>query len=167
VTEKEPEKTQPLDTVKARIRSILEDQKARDLAAEKIGRLEKSALREKSLDVAAQKEGYKVKATGALKTGQALEEIDPAGSISQTLFGLKDREISGAIPCSPEPESSSSRRSTPPGRHLRGGQGRRRKGFPDGQAPRDHPRQGPRSAAEARRQGLGRNGRLSSVWSIS
>ncbi len=98
VTEKEPERTQPLDAVKARIRSILEDQKARDLAAEKIGRLEKAALREKSLDVAAQKEGYKVKATGALKAGQALEEIDPAGSISQTLFGLKDREISGAIP---------------------------------------------------------------------
>jgi len=98
VTEKEPERTQPLDAVKARIRSILEDQKARDLAAEKIGRLEKSALREKSLDVAAQKEGYKVKATGPLKAGQALEEIDPAGSISQTLFGLKDREISGAIP---------------------------------------------------------------------
>ena len=98
VTEKEPERTQPLDAVKARIRSILEDQKARDLAAEKIGRLEKSALREKSLDVAAQKEGYKVKATGALKAGQALEEIDPAGSISQMLFGLKDREISGAIP---------------------------------------------------------------------
>ncbi len=98
VTEKEPERTQPLDVVKARIRSILEDQKARDLAAEKIGRLEKSARREKSLDVAAQKEGYKVKTTGTLKVGQALEEIDPAGSISQALFGLKDREISGAIP---------------------------------------------------------------------
>ncbi|OGD18528.1 MAG: hypothetical protein A2W03_05265 [Candidatus Aminicenantes bacterium RBG_16_63_16] len=98
VTEKEPEKTQPLDVVKPRIRSILEDQKSRDLAAEKIGRLEKSALREKSLDVAAQKEGYKVKSTGLLKSGQALEDIDPAGSISQALFGLKDREISGAIP---------------------------------------------------------------------
>ena len=98
VTEKEPEKTPALDTVKPRIRSVLEDQKARDLAAEKIGRLEKSARREKSLDVAAQKEGYKVKNTGALKAGQALEEVDPAGSFSQALFGLKDREISGAIP---------------------------------------------------------------------
>jgi peptidyl-prolyl cis-trans isomerase D len=95
VTEKEPEKIQPLDVVKPRIRSILEDQKSRDLAAEKIGRLEKSALREKSLDVAAQKEGYKIKSTGLLKSGQALEDIDPAGSISQALFGLK---ISGAIP---------------------------------------------------------------------
>jgi peptidyl-prolyl cis-trans isomerase D len=98
VTEKEPEKTQALDTVKPRIRSVLEDQKARDLAAERIGRLEKAARREKSLDIAAQKEGYKVKTTGALKPGQALEEIDPAGSFSQALFGLKDREISGAIP---------------------------------------------------------------------
>ncbi len=98
VTEKEPEKTQPLEAVKTRIRSILEDQKARDLAAERILRVEKSARREKSLDVAAQKEGYKVKSTGPLKAGQALEDFDPAGSISQALFGLKDREISGAIP---------------------------------------------------------------------
>jgi peptidyl-prolyl cis-trans isomerase D len=98
VTEKEPEKTQALDTVKTRIRSIIEDQRARDLAAEKINRLEKLARGEKSLDVAAQKEGYKVKSTGLLKSGQALEEIDPAGSISQALFGLKVRDISGAIP---------------------------------------------------------------------
>ncbi len=98
VTEKEPEKTQPLDIVKARIRSILEDQKARDLAAGKIGGLAKTALRDKSLDVAAQKEGYKIKSTGPLKAGQSLEEVDPAGSISQALFGLKDREISEAIP---------------------------------------------------------------------
>lgn len=98
VTEKDPERTQALDAVKTRIRSILEDQKARDLAAERISRLEKIARGQKSLDVAAQKEGYKVKSTGLLKQGQALEEIDPAGSISQALFGLKDRDISGAIP---------------------------------------------------------------------
>jgi peptidyl-prolyl cis-trans isomerase D len=98
VTEKEPEKAQPLEVAKERIRSILEDQKARDLAAEKVARLEKAARREKSLDVAAQKDGLKVKSTGPLKAGQSLEEVDPAGSISQTLFALKDREISAAIP---------------------------------------------------------------------
>lgn len=98
VTEREPEKTQPLEIVKTRIQSILEDQKARDLAAEKIGRLEKAARRENSLDVAAQKEGLKVKSTGLLKSGQALEDIDPSGTISQSLFSLKDREVSGAIP---------------------------------------------------------------------
>jgi peptidyl-prolyl cis-trans isomerase D len=98
VTEKQPETTQPLDAVKARIRSILEDQKARDLAAERIGRLEKLGRSEKSLDMAVQKEGGKIRSTGLLKQGQALEDIDPAGSISQALFGLKDRDISGAIP---------------------------------------------------------------------
>jgi peptidyl-prolyl cis-trans isomerase D len=97
VTEKEAEKTQPFEAVKARVRSILEDQKARDLASEKIVRLEKAARKEKSLDVAAQKEGYKVKTTGPLKPGQSLEDFDPAGSVSQALFELKDRDISAPL----------------------------------------------------------------------
>lgn len=97
VTEKEPEKTQPLEEVKTRIRSILEDQKARDLAAQKISQLEKNARKEKSLDVAAQKIGLKVKDTGPLKQGQALGDIDPAGSFSQALFGLKEKEISSPV----------------------------------------------------------------------
>jgi len=97
VTEKEPEKTQPLEEVKIRVRSMLEDQKARDLAAQKISQLEKSARKEKSLDVAAQKMGLKVKGTGPLKQGQALDDIDPAGSVSQAFFGLKEKEISSSI----------------------------------------------------------------------
>jgi len=94
VTAKEPEKIQPLEEVKPRIRGIIEDQKARDLAGERISRLEKAARREKSLDVAAQKAGLKVKSTGLLKSGQALEDFDPSGSISQALFGLKEKEVS-------------------------------------------------------------------------
>jgi peptidyl-prolyl cis-trans isomerase D len=97
VTEKEPEKTLPLEDVKTRIKSILEDQKSRDLAAQKISQLEKSARKEKSLDVAAQKIGLKVKKTGPLKQGQALDDIDPAGSFSQALFGLKSTEISSPV----------------------------------------------------------------------
>jgi len=97
VTEKEPEKTQPLEEVKQRVQGILEDQKTRALAAEKIARMEKAARREKSLDVAAQKAGLKVKNTGLLKAGQALEDFDPSGSISQSLFGLKEKEISTAV----------------------------------------------------------------------
>jgi peptidyl-prolyl cis-trans isomerase D len=97
VTEKEPEKTQPLEEVKLRIRGILEDQKSRDLAGEKIARLEKAARRENSLDVAAQKAGLKVRSTGLLKVGQALEDFDPSGTISQSLFGLKEREISAPV----------------------------------------------------------------------
>jgi len=97
VSEKEPEKTQALDEVKTRIKTTLEDQKARELAEQRIGQVEKAARREKSLDVAAQKMGLKVKSTGLLKQGQALEEFDPAGSISQALFGLKEKQVSSPI----------------------------------------------------------------------
>jgi len=97
VTEKEPEKTQLFEEVRTRIKSILEDQKARDLAAQKISRLEKSARKEKSLDVASQKIGLKVKNTGPLKQGQSLGDLDPAGSFSQALFGLKQKEISSPL----------------------------------------------------------------------
>lgn len=97
VIEKEPERTQTLDQVSIRIRGILEDQKARDLAAQRISQLEKNARREKSLDVAAQKMGLKVKNTGPLGPGQSLESIDPAGSIAQALFELKKGEISSPV----------------------------------------------------------------------
>lgn len=97
VVEKEPEKTQPLEQVKVRIRTILEDEKARKLAEEKIGQLEKMARRENNLDIAAQKAGLKVKTTGLLKRGQGLGDIDPSGTISQALFGLKEKEISSPL----------------------------------------------------------------------
>jgi peptidyl-prolyl cis-trans isomerase D len=97
VTEKEPETTQPFEEVRLRIQGILEDQKARELAGEKIAALERAARREKSLDVAAQKAGLKVRNTGLLKAGQALEDFDPSGSISQALFGLKEKEISAPV----------------------------------------------------------------------
>jgi len=97
VTEKEPEKTQPLEQVSSRIRTILEDEKARKLAEERAAALEKSARRENTLDVAAQKAGLKVKTTGLLEAGQALGEIDPSGTISQALFRLKEKEISSPL----------------------------------------------------------------------
>jgi peptidyl-prolyl cis-trans isomerase D len=97
VVEKNPERIPTVDEVRTRIMGILEDQKARDLAAQRIGQLEKSAGREKSLDVGAQKIDLKIRNTGLLKQGQALESFDPAGSIAQALFELKDREISSPI----------------------------------------------------------------------
>jgi peptidyl-prolyl cis-trans isomerase D len=97
VSEKEPEKTQTLDEVKVRIKSTLEDQKAREIAEQRIGEIEKAASREKSLDAAAQKMGLKIRPTGLLKKGQALEAFDPSGSISQALFGLKEKEMSPPV----------------------------------------------------------------------
>jgi peptidyl-prolyl cis-trans isomerase D len=97
VSEKEPAATQTLDEVKARIKTTLEDQKARELGEQRIGQIEKSARREKSLDMAAQKAGLKVRSTGLLKPGQALEDFDPAGSISQALFGPKEKQVSSPV----------------------------------------------------------------------
>lgn len=93
VTEKKPTFVKPLEEVKERIRSILNDERARALAEEKIRMLEKNARKEKSLDIAAQKSGLKVKNTGPLEKGEALEDIDPSGTVSRTLFELKEKEI--------------------------------------------------------------------------
>ncbi len=97
VTEKRPSVRKPLEEVKERIKSILEDQKTREMAEERIYRLEKRARKEKSLDVAAQISGLKIKNTDLLKKGEGIEDIDPSGTISTTLFQLKEKEISSPI----------------------------------------------------------------------
>ncbi len=97
VTEKEPESIQPLETVKDRIINILKDQKARDLADQRMAQLEKAAKKEHSLDVAAQKLGYTIKNSGLLKENDPIEDIDPSGSLSTTLYTLDEREISSLI----------------------------------------------------------------------
>jgi peptidyl-prolyl cis-trans isomerase D len=97
VTEKEAATTTPLAAAKPQIRTILQDQKARELAAERITKLGKEAKKEKNLESAAKKAGFKVQATGLLKNGQALEDFDPSGSISAAIFNLKEKEISSPI----------------------------------------------------------------------
>jgi peptidyl-prolyl cis-trans isomerase D len=97
VTEKTPAVTKTLAEVSANIKNILEDQKARTVVFEKITKLEKLARKEKSLDLAAQKEGLKIASTGALKKGDPLGDFDSAGSMSGALFGLKEKEISGIV----------------------------------------------------------------------
>jgi peptidyl-prolyl cis-trans isomerase D len=97
VTEKDAASTVPLAEAKPRIRSILQDQKARDLAAQRVAKLEKEAKAAKSLDTAAAKANLKVQSTGLLKDGQAFEDIDPSGSIGAALFKLTEKELSGPI----------------------------------------------------------------------
>lgn len=97
ITEKEPAKQKPLEEVRDRITTILKDQKARDFVDKKASSLEKSAKKEKSLDVAAQKLGLQIKSTDLLKEGDSIPDIDPSGSISLSLFQLEDKEISSPI----------------------------------------------------------------------
>ncbi len=97
VTDKAPAVTKPLAEVSATIKASLEDEKARALVAERLQRLERLARRDKSLDVAAQKEGLKPASTGALKRGDPLGDFDTSGVVSETLFTLKENEISSPI----------------------------------------------------------------------
>lgn len=97
VTEKIAAVTQPLAEVSGTIKSILEDQKARALVAERVQRLEKLARKERSLDFAAQKEGFKPLSTGPLKKGDPLGDLDASGAVSEALFGLEENEISAPI----------------------------------------------------------------------
>lgn len=97
VTEKDAASVLPLSEAKPRIRSILQDQKARDLAAQRAAKLEKEAKAAKGLDAAAGKANLKVGATGLLKDGQAYEDVDPSGAIASALFKLKDKEISAPL----------------------------------------------------------------------
>lgn len=97
VTEKKPESTEPLEAVKERISNILRDEKARQMAEQEIARLEKTAKKENSLDVAAQTMGLSVRNTGLLKENDPIEDIDPSGSISMTMFSIKKDEISSPI----------------------------------------------------------------------
>ncbi len=97
VAEKEPASTQPLESVRERIVNILKDEKARQMAEEEISRLERAAKKEKSLDVAAQTLGLSVRNSGLLKKNDPLEEIDPSGSLSITLFNIEEKEISTPI----------------------------------------------------------------------
>lgn len=97
VTEKTPAATKSLEEVTDKIKTILKDSKARELAEERVSRLEKNARKEKSLDSAAQRYGFKIKKTELLKEGESIENIDSSGIISTRLFQLKEKEISSSI----------------------------------------------------------------------
>ena len=97
VTEKEQAVTNPLEEVKDKIKNILEDQKARELAEERMSRLERGAQKEQSLEVAAQVLGLEVRKTGLLKEREGLEDIDPSGTISTNIFQLEEGEVSSPV----------------------------------------------------------------------
>jgi peptidyl-prolyl cis-trans isomerase D len=97
VTEKTPAATTPLEDAKPQIRSMIQEQKARQMATDRMAKFAKDAARDKSLEAAAKKSGLKVEKTGLLKSGEALGDIDASGAISTAIFPLKDKEISAPI----------------------------------------------------------------------
>ncbi len=97
VTEKTPAVTTPLADAKPQIRSILQEQKARQMATDRMNRFAKDAGKAKDLAAAAAKSGLKVQTTGLLKSGEALGDIDASGAISTAVFQLKEKQISPPI----------------------------------------------------------------------
>ncbi|MCI4445128.1 MAG: peptidyl-prolyl cis-trans isomerase [Candidatus Aminicenantes bacterium] len=97
VTEKMPEITRSLAEVKAVIQNALLEQKARNKGSDRMENLAKIARKAGSLEQAAKREGMTVLDTGLLKNGDPLSGVDSSGALSQTLFELKDKEISSPI----------------------------------------------------------------------
>jgi peptidyl-prolyl cis-trans isomerase D len=97
VVQKTTPTTTPVDEAKPKIRPILLDQKARELAASRIAKIEKEAKSAKSLEAAAKAVNLKTESTGLLKSGEAWGDLDPSGSVGTALFGLKDKEISAPL----------------------------------------------------------------------
>ncbi|OQX55790.1 MAG: hypothetical protein B5M54_01010 [Candidatus Aminicenantes bacterium 4484_214] len=89
VTEKQAERTKSLEEVQSQIYSTLTDQKARELAHQRLTKLLRAARREKDLKKASEKLGFSSQETKLLRAGEALADIDPAGTISQKLFELE------------------------------------------------------------------------------
>lgn len=97
VTDRRESRLRPLTEVRSQIKSSLEDQKARELGEKKLNQLLKLAKKEKSLEAAATKLGYKGEMFGPVKEGEAVADKDQAGFISKVLFNLKEKEISEVI----------------------------------------------------------------------
>ncbi len=97
VTEKTAATTTPLAGASAQIRSILLDEKARQLADTRIAKIEKEAKSARSLETALRKAGLKGESTGLLKNGEAWSDNDPSGAVGTALFGLKEKEVSAPV----------------------------------------------------------------------
>jgi len=97
VTDRVPEVTRSMDEVRERIVSILTEQKGRQMAEDRVSKLEKAARKSKDLKSTAQELGYSAQATGLLADGDSLDDIDPSGSFSRNLFGLEMDDVSSPI----------------------------------------------------------------------
>jgi peptidyl-prolyl cis-trans isomerase D len=97
VTEKMPEITRSLAEVKAVIQNALLEQKTRNKASDRLEKLAKVAKKARSLEQAARREGLNVQDSGWLKNGDPIAAVDSSGAFSQTLFGLKEKEISSPV----------------------------------------------------------------------
>jgi len=94
VAEKVPEQQEEYDKVKVRIRGVLENEKLKKLAMERIAQAYEKIKKADSLREGAGKLAGKVLDSGLLTQGQPIKDIDEMGYISQKLFTMRENEIS-------------------------------------------------------------------------
>jgi peptidyl-prolyl cis-trans isomerase D len=94
VAEKVPEQQENYEAVKARIKSVLENDKLKKLAGERIAAVYEKIKEANNLKEGAGNLAGKVTATGLLTQGQAVKDVDEMGYVSQKLFALRENEIS-------------------------------------------------------------------------
>lgn len=92
--EKVPEMQENYETVKSRIKSMLENEKLKKLAGERIAGIYEKIIAADNLKEGAGKLADKVVTSGLLTRGQAVKGIDEMGYVSQKLFSLRENEIS-------------------------------------------------------------------------
>ena len=93
-SEKVGEQQEDYNAVKVRIHSVLENEKLKKLAAEKIGQAYEKIKKTGNLKEGAGKLADKVIDSGLLTQGQPIKDVDDQGYVSQKLFAMNENEIS-------------------------------------------------------------------------
>lgn len=92
--EKTPEQQENYEAVKPRIKGVLENEKLKKLAGERIAGIYEKIKAADSMKGGAGKLADKVVASSLLTKGQAIKDIDEMGYVSQKLFAMSENEIS-------------------------------------------------------------------------
>lgn len=93
ITEKVTEKQEAYDDVKTRIRTVLENEKLRQLAGERMTKIHEQIKEAKDLKTAAADQKLPTVAVGPVSNGQALPKLDDMGYISRRLFEMQPGQI--------------------------------------------------------------------------
>jgi parvulin-like peptidyl-prolyl isomerase len=97
VPEKVEEQQENYDKVKGRIRDVLENEKLKQLAGERLGQAYGPIKKSGNLKAGAGKLAAQVRDSGLLTQGQAIPGLDEMGYISQKLFAMSENEVSAPL----------------------------------------------------------------------
>jgi peptidyl-prolyl cis-trans isomerase D len=97
ISEKIPQKQEDFESVKTRIKDILERDQINELVKGKLEKIQKKLHPEKSLKDQSGELGFTVEDTGFIANGNPLKGIDEMGYVSRNLFSLKQGEIGSPI----------------------------------------------------------------------